>query len=478
MISGEAEQDRIHALLKKHPKGLTIGEIAKLTDMNRQSASKYLNVLLGAGMAEIRVYGPSKVFYPSHRLPVSSMLNISPSLLLLLNADLSIIDVNTALLDFFSLDKQSLIGQNIEYSLLRSFFDSELIRRMQETLDSREQYLDLTWTVQGEERKISIKITPTIFENGHHGVIFFAEDITELTRYRQNLEQMVEDRSKKLNQTNEKLKREIENHKKARARLKKSEQKYRELVENAHSLIIQTDKSGAITFFNEYSECFLGYSEEELMGQNIHETILPITTSSGGDTIRPVFEMVNKPDMAISAIGELRKKDGSQVWISYTIRVMQNFHGDGIGILFIGQDFSERRLIEEKLMAIINFLPDPTFVIDTTGVVIAWNHAMETLTGVTREEIIGAGNNEHSVAVYNVREPMLIDYALHPDQIIPPNYFNCQRNEQGFFAETYSTHLNPDGICLWGKASPLYDSSGDLIGAIESLRDVTRLKKT
>ena len=69
-------------------------------------------------------------------------------------------------------------------------------------------------------------------------------------KYRpQNLEQLVDERSRELNLINEQLIREIECHKKARIKLKKSEQKYRELVENANSLIIKFDTLGYINFF-------------------------------------------------------------------------------------------------------------------------------------------------------------------------------------------------------------------------------------
>ncbi|MDD1729680.1 MAG: PAS domain-containing protein [Methanospirillum sp.] len=189
--------------------------------------------------------------------------------------------------------------------------------------------------------------------------------------------------------------------------------------------------------------------------------------------IRFTPDYFKSPESNVTNICEMVKKDGTRVWISYTIKVINNSRNDIAGILFIGQDFTDRKQVEEKLVGIINFLPDPTFVVDTEGRVIAWNHAIETLTGVKAEKIMGKGNNEYSVAVYNVREPMLIDYALKPDQKIPPNYFNCKRDEHGFFAETYTTYLKPEGIYLWGKASPLYDSSGNLIGAIESLRDMT-----
>ena len=59
--------------------------------------------------------------------------------------------------------------------------------------------------------------------------------------------------------------------------VRESEVKYRELVENASSIILKMDCDGIITFFNEYAQEFFGYSEDDLLGKNIVGTIVPQT---------------------------------------------------------------------------------------------------------------------------------------------------------------------------------------------------------
>jgi len=602
MIKSEQELDRLNEILKKHPKGLTIAEIAKLLELSRISTTKYLNILLTSGLAEMRIYGPSKVFYPAQRIPISSMLNFSTSLLLVMNDNLSIIDANNALLKYFSLEKKDLTGHRIDFSPLGSYISSDLLCDIKKALDSTEKCVEVNWTVEGEDRYATVKITPTIFEDGNPGVTLIIEDVTELTLYRQKLEQLVDERSNELKNINEQLINEIENHKKARIKLQKSEQKYRELVESANSLIIRFDTSGNIIFFNEYAENFFGYSERDLIGKNILDIFVPRMDSDGKKLIGHLQNFLKNPVKYEYNTCEIVKKDNSRVWISWTNKIIKNSCGDIIGILAIGQDITtlkqandkhiaseqryrslyhdnpsmfftlnsdgiiisvntvgatqlgynkeeligqsilkliyrddhqmvlnqlqaclqipgklfhwefrkisktgrvlwvkedartqigpdgheeifivcyditDQKKVEERLVAIIDFLPDATFVIDKEGKVIAWNYAIETLTGVKAEKIIGMGNHEYAVALYNTRDKILIDYALKPNQEIPPNYFNCKREGDMFFAETFNKFLNPDGIYLWGKASPLYDSSGNLIGAIESFRDVTHLK--
>ena len=70
---------------------------------------------------------------------------------------------------------------------------------------------------------------------------------------------------------------------------------------------------------------------------------------------------------------------------------------------------------ERRLADIIGFLPDATFVIDTNGTVIAWNHAIEEMTGVPAEQMIGKANYEYALPFYHERRPITIDRVLNDD---------------------------------------------------------------
>lgn len=62
---------------------------------------------------------------------------------------------------------------------------------------------------------------------------------------------------------------------------------------------------------------------------------------------------------------------------------------------------------------IIEFLPDATLIIDKKSRVLAWNRAMESMTGV--KEMLGKSNYEYVILFYGARRPILIDPVLHPD---------------------------------------------------------------
>lgn len=138
----------------------------------------------------------------------------------------------------------------------------------------------------------------------------------------------------------------------------------------------------------------------------------------------------------------------------------------------INEDF----ISKEHIFDIINFLPDPTFVINSAGHVIAWNHAMEDLTHVKAVNMMGKGNYEYAIPFYGKRRPMLIDIALTSSEDFTELYDNIWRDESSITAEIFIPSLNGKPTYLWGKATNIYNKVGVLIGSIESIRDITEKK--
>ncbi|MGB8220474.1 MAG: PAS domain S-box protein [Methanoregula sp.] len=132
---------------------------------------------------------------------------------------------------------------------------------------------------------------------------------------------------------------------------------------------------------------------------------------------------------------------------------------------------------EKRLSDIINFLPDATFAIDKAGTVIAWNHALEEMTGIAASDMMGKGNYEYAVPFYGDPRSMLIDRVFSPPGDLSTGYSHIVRDGTMLAAETVLPHLRGEPRTLWGKASPLYDQNGQISGSIESIRDITERKK-
>jgi PAS domain S-box-containing protein len=126
--------------------------------------------------------------------------------------------------------------------------------------------------------------------------------------------------------------------------------------------------------------------------------------------------------------------------------------------------------------AIIDFLPDATLVIDLDGRVIAWNKAMETLTGIPAESMLGKGNYEYALPFYKERRPILVNLVFMPEVEIEKKYDTVERIGDTLVVDIFIPDFRPGGVYLWAKASPLYDSQGNITGAIETIRDITDRK--
>ncbi|WP_066636094.1 PAS domain-containing sensor histidine kinase [Desulfolucanica intricata] len=148
-------------------------------------------------------------------------------------------------------------------------------------------------------------------------------------------------------------------------------------------------------------------------------------------------------------------------------------------------EITERELAEKALctahkmlLDIIEFLPDATFVINREQKVIAWNKAIEEMTGVRKEDIIGKGDYIYAIPFYGEPRPVLINLILSDDKETELKYKNFERKESILYADTYSpSAFEGRGAFLWGKASPLYSSDGSIVGAIQSINDITERKK-
>ncbi len=131
-----------------------------------------------------------------------------------------------------------------------------------------------------------------------------------------------------------------------------------------------------------------------------------------------------------------------------------------------------------KLSDIIEFLPDATFVIDKDKKVIAWNKAIEEMTGVKKEEMIGKGDYAYSVPFYGKPRPLLVDLLSISQEEIEAKYSYVKKEKENLYAEVFVPRIFAGkGAFIWIKASPLFDDHGKIVGAVESIRDITDRKE-
>jgi len=276
--------------------------------------------------------------------------------------------------------------------------------------------------------------------------------------------------------------RDITERLEAETRLSLSEEKYRRLFQSAKDAIIlmelRADLSGVVSLEMNNNACsMIQYTQSEFSS-------LQITDLVREEDLLQVEEIIRTFIGSSQAFFEidLLRRDGSflPVEVNAHLFTLQ----DKPVALAIARDITERRRIEAEIQEallrleyILEFLPDPVFVLDTNGVVTGWNREIEDLTGVPKDEIIGKAGYVYTDALYGESVPILPDYILTRDPVILNRYRNPVISGDTIMVDIQTR--NPVTRVLmwfWIKAAPLYDIHGNVIGVIETLRDITARK--
>ncbi|GFO69725.1 hypothetical protein GMLC_33040 [Geomonas limicola] len=291
-------------------------------------------------------------------------------------------------------------------------------------------------------------------------------------------------REAEVDERNRMLAAEIEERRQVEAALRESEARFRAMVGAVPVVIYEYRKSGGSEGFS-----FVGDKISQLAGITAEELT--------GDAAR-FLELVHPEDRAgsqrtgdftVSESGPFSREfrihppDGPARWILAT--ALPQPAADPGDLVWTGclEDITDRKRADlalresrQQLWDIIDFLPDATLVIDREGRILAWNRAIEVMTGVKAREMIGKGDYEYALPFYGERRPILIDLALNPACQDRPEYAVLRREADTTFGEAYTGSLpNREGRApfLSATASVLRDSRGKVIAAIECIRDST-----
>jgi len=258
-----------------------------------------------------------------------------------------------------------------------------------------------------------------------------------------------------------------------------SEARYRTIFETTGTATMIVEDDMTISMVNAEFEKESGFSKAEIEGRRrwtefIHEDDL--------EQMKAYHVQRRIDPESVPRSYEVRFRDGGGRVRNVTMTVSL-IPGTSRSVASL-MDITVRKKAEERLKEserfladVINFLPDATFVIDGDGKVIAWNRAIEEMTGIPAPDMIGKGNYEHAIPFYGERRPILIDLALKPDRLYEGTYVSTERGGTVLIGEAYMPALKGGDIYLHGTASVLRDSAGNVIGAIESIRDITERRR-
>jgi PAS domain S-box-containing protein len=273
----------------------------------------------------------------------------------------------------------------------------------------------------------------------------------------------------------------LETLKQREASLRESEEKHKRMIANISDVIAIMDSDGTLRYKSPNIDKWFGWQPEDLIDTDGWETVHPADV----ERIQKEFITLLDKDNSVATV-EYRYKcnDGSYKLIELTA---VNLTNDPIihGVLMNYHDITERKQAEDvnlenqrRLTDIIEFLPDATLAIDKEKRVIIWNKAIEKMTGVPAAEMIGKGDYAYTIPFYGEARPQLMDLILMDHGDVSACYPNVAREDDSLTVEVFCNALyNNKGAWVFAKASPLHDHSGNIVGAIESIRDITERKR-
>jgi len=262
---------------------------------------------------------------------------------------------------------------------------------------------------------------------------------------------------------------DITERRKAEEALRKSEAKYRELVENANSIILRRDPEGRITFFNEFAQRFFGFREEEILGRNVVGTIVPEKESSGRDLAQMIRDISRHPERYATNENENVLRNGERVWVAWTNKPILDPDGKLAEILCIGNDITERKRAEERLAesevkyrTLVEGMSEAVMQVDNDDRVQFVNPQFCQMIGYREDELLGRVGYE----IYFDPEEQ--------EMIRRKNRLRLEKASDAY--ETRMRKKTGEEVLVRISGSPVTDAQGNVVGSIGVITDITERK--
>ena len=361
MVELTGDFSEILTLLQDNPRGMSVTEIADAAHINRNTVARYMDNLLLAGRVEMRMFGKAKVFFLSKRIPVSAMLNLSSEMVLLTDADLTVIQANEAVLAFLSCTEEDLVGHTIYEGHASPLCSGVLTEQIRTALRGDTVRGELRLFKDGEEKILDQRLYPLVLPDGKPGVTIILDDITE--------------------------------HVQAEAALEQSENMFRRLVETVSDVIWSVDENSLIQYISPQISSVTGYQPSEMIGKRFSD-FMP--SGAGSRFAWGLLSEVSK-DNGFSLIEfPLLTKDGRKIYCDFTGTPVLLEEDESIFLGYNGalRDVSEQRQAQQGakrwksfLDAVIDNIPALITVSDlNTHQFYYVNHAAETFLQKGKQE--------------------------------------------------------------------------------------------
>lgn len=264
--------------------------------------------------------------------------------------------------------------------------------------------------------------------------------------------------------------------------MKQSEERFRTLFENIGDgvAIFKAQNDGndfSFLDFNKAGESIDKIKRHDVIGRSVVDIFPDIKKFGLFDVLQTVWKSGVSQHYPVTHY----KDERITVWRDNFVYKLPS--GE---IVAVYRDITERKQMEEALReseqwlyTVLEGSPIPTFVINRDHTVQYWNKALEELSGTSAHKTIGT--KEPWKAVYHEERPTLADLLVDERFSELPKWYSDKFHESPLIKEAYEAidffpNLGDTGKWLRSTASILRNSTGQIVGAIETLEDITDRK--
>ncbi len=193
---------------------------------------------------------------------------------------------------------------------------------------------------------------------------------------------------------------DITDRKKVDRALKKSEARYRSILESMEEGYYEVNLDGDFTFFNSSAVRNLGYTDEEMVGMNFRQY-------TDEENARKIFEAYHKVFLTGEPINgfswEFIDKGGKKLQVELSVSLKRNGEDRPIGFVGVVKDVTEKftaqealRRSEERHRSILDNMEEIYYELDLAGNILFFNSSTTRKTGYTSEELLGMNFSQYA----------------------------------------------------------------------------------
>jgi len=252
--------------------------------------------------------------------------------------------------------------------------------------------------------------------------------------------------------------------------------KFQKILDTIEETVFLIDRDLRILDLSKGCLDRIGIKREEVIGKRCYDGLWGMEEACEGCPVSSVFEKGE----AARTERVFYLPDGTNRYFDIEWLPVFDGHGEVTRVIGDIRDITERKEAEEKLAEIVDGSSIPPFVINSEHKITHWNTAVESLTGIKGEEVVGT--DKQWIAFYPEKRPVMADLIVDKAQEsefkdkYDDKYQKSSLIEGAYEGLDFFPMIDEEGKWLLFTAAPLRDSKGTVIGAMETLQDITERK--